>query len=255
MHGITVEERGAILIITLDRPKANAIDAQTSRAMYDAFSALSARDDLRVAIISAAGDRLFSAGWDLKAAAEGEAHDADHGPGGFAGLTELFERPKPVIAAVNGSAYGGGVELMMAADLVVASSQARFAFPESTLGILPDAGGLTRLPALLPRPLVLELLLTGRVFTAEEAHAWGMINRVVAPELVLSSAVELAQSICLAAPLSVSAILQGTRMSLGLSDSDAFAALRRDIPLVASMGLLHDRVTGWFTRPEWPAWS
>ncbi|MCG2621855.1 enoyl-CoA hydratase-related protein [Arthrobacter sp. I2-34] len=158
------------MVVTLDRPKANAIDAATSRALYDAFSML--RDDvsLRAAVLTGAGKRFFSAGWDLKSAEADEASGADHGPGGFAGLTELFGLGKPVIAAVNGAAYGGGVELMLAAHLAVAAETAVFAVPEARLGVLPDAGGLLRLPARLPRPVALELLLTGRTFSALEAQ-------------------------------------------------------------------------------------
>jgi len=121
--GVTTERRDEVLVITIDRPKANAISASTSHALYRAFSRLDFEDDVRAGVLTAAGDRFFCAGWDLKAAAQGEAHDADHGPGGFAGITKLFEFRKPIIAAVNGSAYGGGVELMLAAHLVVAASR------------------------------------------------------------------------------------------------------------------------------------
>ena len=108
--------------------------------------------ELRVAILTGAGDRFFSAGWDLKAAAAGEGVDADHGPGGFAGITEFLDIGKPVIAAVNGLALGGGFELVLAADMVVAADHAEFALTEVTLGLVPDAGGMLRLPARMPRP-------------------------------------------------------------------------------------------------------
>ncbi|HEX9066295.1 MAG TPA: enoyl-CoA hydratase-related protein, partial [Streptosporangiaceae bacterium] len=131
---VRAEVHGDVLVITLDRPPANAVDVTTSRALYEAFARLESDAGLRAGIITGSGDRIFCAGWDLKAAAAGEAVDADHGPGGFAGLTELHGRAKPVIAAVNGLAAGGGFELVLAADLVVAAEHARFSLPEATLG-------------------------------------------------------------------------------------------------------------------------
>ena len=128
MSAVTLERRAAVLIITLDRPKANAIDVATSLDLYAAFKTLNDDPALRVVIITGTG-RFFSAGWDLGAANDGEAVDADHGPGGFAGLTEYFSLTKPVIAAVNGLAVGGGCELALAADLIVASNAARFWLP------------------------------------------------------------------------------------------------------------------------------
>lgn len=240
---VHVQVDGPILIVTLDRPKANAINAATSKALHDAVSLLRTDDSLRVGIVTAAGDRFFSAGWDLKSAHDGEAHDADHGPGGFAGITELFDVGKPIIAAVSGSAYGGGVELMLAADLIVAAETAVFAFPEAKLGILPDAGGVIRLPAIVPRPLAVELLLTGRTFTATEAMTWGMINHVVPTGQVLQVAKELAAAICAAAPLAVSAILDIINRTAALDTRTAFN-VSRQLPAVVRVSGSGDSVEG-----------
>ena len=143
-------------------------------------------------IITGTG-RFFSAGWDLGAANDGETVDADHGPGGFAGLTEYFSLTKPVIAAVNGLAVGGGFELALAADLIIASTAARFWLPEAQLGMLPDSGGLLRLPKAIPARLAREMILTGRRLEADEALALNLVNRVVEPEGLLASAMELAK--------------------------------------------------------------
>lgn len=187
-ESLHLTRNGSILEITLDRPKANAIDAKTSFEMGEVF--LNFRDDpqLRVAIITGAGEKFFSAGWDLKAAAEGEAPDADFGPGGFAGLTEIFNLDKPVIAAVNGYAFGGGFELALAADFIVCADNASFALPEAKLGIVPDSGGVLRLPKILPPAIVNEMVMTGRRMGAEEALRWGVVNRVVSQAELMDNA-------------------------------------------------------------------
>ena len=229
---MAVEARaaGPVLVITLDRPKANAIDVRTSRALYAAFDRLRTEPGLRVAILTAAGERFFSAGWDLKAAAAGEGADADHGPGGFAGLTEFFDIGKPVIAAVNGLALGGGFELVLAADLVVAAEHAEFALTEVTLGLVPDAGGLLRLPARLPRPIAAECLLTGRRIGAAEAARWGLVNRVVPAGRLMEAALELAHAICAAAPLSVAAALEIMRETEGTDVAEGYRIMRGGLP-------------------------
>jgi len=256
-NDVRIEIDGPVLIVTLDRPKANAIDAPTSRALYNAFAELRSDDSLRVAVLTAAGDRFFSAGWDLKAAHAGEPPDADHGPGGFAGITELFGLTKPIIAAVNGSAYGGGVEMMLAADLVVAAESAKFSFPEARIGVLPDAGGVVRLSSLLPRPLATELLLTGRPFTAADAHQWGLVNRVVPAARVLETAKELARQICESAPLSVTATLDIIEATQGLRDQDAFEVMRHGLPTVARVPASKDAEEGAraFIEKRAPQWQ
>ena len=254
---VRVERDGEILVVTLDRPQANAVDAPTSRLLYDAFAQLRDEPALRVGIITGAGDRFFSAGWDLKSAAAGEAPDADYGPGGFAGITELFDVGKPVIAAVNGSAYGGGVELWLAADLVVAADSAVFAFTETRLGLVPDAGGMVRLPNSLPRALALELFLTGRRFTAEDALGWGIVNRVVPQEQVLTEAKDLARTICESAPLSVRAVLEVVDAAYGRNAKDGYAVMRSGLPTYAQVATSDDAKEGAraFVEKRAPTWS
>lgn len=256
--GVTSRTTDSVLLVTLDRPKANAIDAATSIALHEAFVELEERDDLRVGIITGSGERFFCAGWDLKAASGGEAHEADHGAGGFAGLTKFFDLTKPVIAAVNGAAYGGGVELMLACHLAVASEDAVFGFPEAGLGILPDAGGLTRLPAALPKAVSLELLLTGRQFTAREAWNWGLVNRVVPGNDVLDEAFALAKAICRAAPLAASAILESVSRTRGLPEQEAFGVMVGELaPTIRAVALSQDAAEGVaaFGARRAPHWS
>lgn len=246
-----------ILVITLDRPKANAIDRATSFEIYQAIVKLEEDPSLRVGIITGSGDRFFSAGWDLKAAAEGEAADADFGPGGFAGVTEFFDRTKPLIAAVNGLALGGGFELALACDLIIAAEHAEFGLPEAKLGLVADSGGMLRLPRLVPRPIALELLLTGRRLSATEAAALGVVNQVVSASDLMDAATALARTISISAPLSVAAVLEVVRATEGLGIAEGFAAMRsgklKYYPKVASS---EDAVLGVAsfadkTTPEW----
>jgi crotonobetainyl-CoA hydratase len=222
---VKVQASEGILVITLDRPKANAIDVTTSKALYSAFKRLQDDASLRVAIITGKG-RFFSAGWDLHAATKGEAIDADHGLGGFAGLTEYFDLEKPVIAAINGLAMGGGFELALAADLIVAAETAEFALPEVTLGLLADSGGVLRLPRRLPRAVATELLLTGRRMSAAEGARWGLINQVVPDEQVLMVATTLARKIVAAAPLAVAALKQVLRETEAQSVQESYRTMR-----------------------------
>ena len=187
----------------------------------------------------------------------GEAPDADYGPGGFAGITELFDVGKPIIAAVNGSAYGGGVELWLAADLVVAADSAVFAFTETRLGLVPDAGGMVRLPNSLPRALALELFLTGRRFTADDAFGWGIVNRVVPQEQVLAEAKDLARTICESAPLSVTAVLEVVDAAYGRNAKDGYTVMRSGLPTYAQVATSDDAKEGAraFVEKRAPTWS
>jgi crotonobetainyl-CoA hydratase len=213
---------------------------------------------LRAAILTGAGERFFSAGWDLKAAAAGEGIEADHGPGGFAGLTEFFDLGKPVIAAVNGLALGGGFELVLAADLVVAAEHAEFALTEVTLGLVPDAGGLLRLASRLPRPIAVEWLLTGRRIGAAEAARWGVVNRVVPLDGLMPAAFELAGAISAAAPLSVAATLEIMRETEGSAVAEGYRIMRGDgLPAYRAMLSSDDAQEGMraFAERRPPRWT
>ena len=216
---------GAVLEVTLDRPKANAIDAATSKLMGETFAAF--RDDpaLRVAIITGGGERFFCAGWDLKAAAEGEAVDSDFGVGGFGGLQELPGLNKPVIAAVNGMAVGGGFELALSADLILAAEGASFALPEIKAGTLADAATI-KLPRRMPHHVAMDLLLTGRWMDAEEAARWGLVNEILPADRLLERARELAGLLAEGPPLVFAAIKEVMRRSESLGVQDSFDLLR-----------------------------
>lgn len=218
---IRTERRGAVLEVTIDRPKANAIDAPTSRIMGEVFAGF--RDDpaLRVAILTGAGEKFFCPGWDLKAAAAGETPDADYGVGGFGGLQELKGLNKPVIAAVNGIAFGGGFEIALSADLIVAAAHATFALPEIRSGTLADAATI-KLPRRMPYHIAMELLFTGRVMDAEEARHWGLVNEIVPADRLMARARALAELLASGPPLVFAAIKETIRETAHLSIQQAF---------------------------------
>ncbi len=201
---------GAILEVTLDRPKANAIDLATSRLMGETFKAF--RDDpaLRVAIVATAGDKFFCAGWDLKAAAGGDAVDGNYGAGGFGGVQELRGLDKPVIAAVSGMAVGGGFELALSADLIYAADHSTFALPEIKAGTLADAATV-KLPKRMPYHVAMDLLFTGRWMDAAEAHRWGLVNEILPKDKLMERVWEVARLLAGGPPLVFAAIKEVAR--------------------------------------------
>ena len=215
-----VTRRGAVLEVVLDRPKANAIDLETSRQMGEVFTEFRDDDDLRVAIITGAGDKFFCPGWDLKAAAGGDAVDGDYGKGGFGGLQELRDLNKPVIAAVNGIACGGGLELALSADIILAADHATFALPEIRSGTVADAASI-KLPKRIPYHIAMEMLLTGRWFDAEEAARWGLVNRIVPAATLMEEAHKLAAQLADGPPLVFAAIKEIVREAEDMKFQDA----------------------------------
>ncbi|MER7201212.1 enoyl-CoA hydratase [Streptomyces sp. CB01635] len=248
---VHTEERDGVFVITIDRPKArNAVDGATARALADAFDQLDARDDLMVGVLTGAGG-TFSAGMDLKAFAKG---DTPVIPGrGFAGLTRTQLRT-PLIAAVEGWALGGGTEMALACDLIVAAQDATFGLSEVTFGLVPPEGGIVRLPERIPRNIAVEILLTGDPLPAERAHQLGLVNHLTPPGETLTKAVEVAHRIARNAPLSIAAVKRAVNERTAYGDQDAF---RQQDQLVAPVLASHDAQEGAhaFAEKRPPHWE
>ena len=217
---IKTRRDGAVLEVTLDRPKANAIDLATSREMGLTFQGFRDDPDLRVAIMRTAGEEFFSAGWDLKAAANGDAVDGDYGVGGFGGLQELRDLNKPVIACVNGMAVGGGFELTLSCDLIYASVHSSFALPEIKAGTLADAATV-KLPKRIPFHVAMDLLFTGRWMDAAEAQRWGLVNEVLPAEKLEDRVWEIARLLAGGPPLVFASIKEVAREAENMGFQEA----------------------------------
>jgi enoyl-CoA hydratase/carnithine racemase len=232
MSEIERERRGHVEILTINRPEArNAINAAVTAAMTATLDELEADDACWVVVLTGSGDKAFSAGMDLKAFAAGEAAGIMSGPGGFGGIAER-KFPKPLIAAVNGSALAGGCEIMLSCDLVVAADHATFGIPEVKRGLLAGAGGLFRLPARLPLSVAMELALTGEPIDAPRALALGLVNRVVPGDRLMDEALALADTIAENAPLAVRWSKKIMTEAVGRSDEDGWALTRDGVKVV-----------------------
>ncbi|WP_317155203.1 crotonase/enoyl-CoA hydratase family protein [[Mycobacterium] appelbergii] len=214
--GALVERKGNVMIVTINRPEArNAINASVSTGLGDALQAAQDDPEVRVVVITGAGDKSFCAGADLKAISRGEnIFHPEHPEWGFAGFVSHFI-DKPIIAAVNGTALGGGTELALASDLVVAEENAKFGLPEVKRGLIAGAGGVFRIADQLPRKVALELLFTGEPMASSDALGWGLINQVVPDGTVVDAALKLAERITGNAPLAVQA---SKRVAYGADD-------------------------------------
>ncbi len=254
---IETRRDGGILLVTLNRPPANAIDYATSRAMGEVFQAFRDDPDLRVAIVTGAGEKFFSAGWDLKAAAAGDPVDGWYGVGGFGGIQELRDLNKPVLAAVNGMAVGGGFELALSADLILAAEHARFALPEIRAGTLADAA-TAKLPKRMPYHVAMDLLMTGRWMDAAEAHGWGLVNEVLPAGRLLDRAFEIGRQLASGPPLVFAAIKEVARAA----EAGDFQAImnriaRRQFPTVDVLYGSEDQKEGAraFAEKRDPTWK
>jgi len=231
---IVIVENGPVFEITINRPKVNAIDTPTSRKMGEAFIRFRDNPQFKVCIITGAGEKIFSAGWDLKSLDSGDTQldnwweNEDPNLGGFAGITEIWNLDKPVIAALNGLTIGGGFEIALACDLIIAAEHVEFALPELPLGIIPDAGAMQRLPRRLPYNIALEMLYLGRRMPASEAAGYGLVNKVVPAQELMSAAREWADQLALVAPLALQSIKEVLRAIDGESIQAAFSKMRSD---------------------------
>ncbi|MGZ3144106.1 crotonase/enoyl-CoA hydratase family protein [Lentzea chajnantorensis] len=241
---VRTERIGSVLLITLDRPQArNAVNAAVAGGLTAALDELETTPELRAGVLTGAGG-TFSAGMDLKAALKGESPSV---PGrGFGGLTEA-ELTKPLVAAVEGVALGGGFELALACDLIVAAEDARFALPEVKRGLIAAGGGVVRLTDRIPHHLALELLLTGEPIDGRRAGELGLANRVVAPGEAAAVAVQLAEQIARNAPLALAAVKTVVR------SADRWTAQREEIAKLMSTADVREGMTAFAERraPQW----
>ena len=257
MSPIKTYVEDGILHVTLDRPKANAIDLATSKIMGETFAAFRDDPSLRVAIITGAGDKFFCPGWDLKAAADGDAVDGDYGIGGFGGLQELRDLNKPVIAAVNGICCGGGLEWALSADIILAADHASFALPEIRSGTVADAASI-KVPKRIPYHIAMEMLLTGRWLDAEEANRWGFVNEIVPADKLNSRAWEIAELLASGPPLVMAAIKEVVRDAENSKFQDSLNRITsRELPTVDTLYGSEDMHEGFraFTEKRDPVWK
>jgi len=252
---VSTERDGAILWVTIDRPEVlNALDPEAHRGLAAAFDAFAADASLRVAVITGRGDKAFCVGSDLKARAATNADD--HPDTGFAGLTHRFDLAKPVIAAVNGLAIGGGVEIVAAADLAIAADHAAFALPEPRVGLAAlGGGGLQRLARHLPLKYAMDLVLTGRRIDAAEAQRIGLVNSVVPAGELRAKVRATAEQIIAGAPLAIAASKQVMLQSL--AHADLADALRAHYPAAERMLASEDAREGQraFVERRPPSWQ
>lgn len=254
---IKTNRNGAVLTVTLDRPKANAIDLATSRVMGEVFRDFRDDPELRVAIVTGAGDKFFCPGWDLKAAADGDAVDGDYGVGGFGGLQELPQMNKPVIAAVNGICCGGGLELALSADIILAAEHAQFALPEIRSGTVADAASI-KLPKRIPYHIAMEMLLTGRWIDASEAARWGMINHIYPAQDLMDEAVKMAELLASGPPLVYAAIKEIVREAEDMKFQDALNKITKSqFQTVETLYRSEDQMEGAraFAEKRDPVWK
>ncbi len=257
-HGpIKTSTTNHILEVKLDRPKANAIDLKTSRILGEIFTNFRDDTNLRVAIITGEGEKFFCPGWDLKAAADGDAVDGDYGVGGFGGLQELRGLNKPIIAAVNGICCGGGLEWALSADIILAAEHATFALPEIRSGTVADAASI-KLPKRIPYHIAMDMLLTGRWLDAEEAAKWGLINYIHPAQNLMDEAHKLAELLASGPPLVYAAIKEVVREAENMKFQEALNKITKSqFESVEKLYRSEDQIEGAraFSEKREPKWK
>jgi len=256
----TVETDGHLFTVTINRPDVmNALHPMANQELSDAFDEFAANPQLWVAIITGAGDKAFSAGNDLKYHAELRAKTGGRPqspPKGFGGLTNRHDLDKPVIAAVNGVAMGGGFEIALACDIIIASEQARFALPEPRVGLAAGAGGMQRLSRQIPLKKAMGMLLTGRHVAAQEGYELGFVTAVVPHVRLMEEARRWAGQILECSPMSIRATKQGVMRSLDVPALEA-AMRNQDYPAYVALTQSEDAIEGprAFAEKRKPEWK
>ena len=250
----SAEREGHVLVVTIKRPeRMNALHSPAHYELSTIFDEFENDPDLWVAILTGEGDRAFSAGNDLRWQAEGGTRDRPET--GFGGITTRFNRSKPLIAAVNGVAMGGGFELALASDIIIASENARFALPEPRVGLAALAGGLHRLPRMIPMKQAMGMILTGRHVPAEEAKSLGIVTEVAPPGKSVDAARRWAGEILQCSPLSIRASLQAVMQ--GLNHASVEDAMNAEYPAIDRMRDSEDYIEGpkAFSEKRPPQWK
>ncbi len=255
-----VDIQDHLMIVTINRPDVmNACHPPASQELGKVFDEFEENPDLWVAIITGAGDRAFSAGNDLKYHAEMRAKTGkrpDHGPSGFGGITKRYDMVKPVIAAVNGVAMGGGFEIALACDIIIASDKARFALPEPRVGLTAGAGGMQRLPRSIPLKQAMGMMLTGRHVPADEGYQLGFVTAVVPHDKLMDEAKRWAGMILECSPMSIRATKQVAMRAL---DTPALETASKNERYPAQIALMNseDTVEGpkAFAEKRKPDWK
>ncbi|MBX9589278.1 MAG: enoyl-CoA hydratase/isomerase family protein [Hyphomonadaceae bacterium] len=255
-----VETDGNLFIVTINRPEVyNALHPMANQELSDAFDAFAANSELWVAIITGAGDKAFSAGNDLKYHAEFRAKTGQRPqspPKGFGGLTNRHDLDKPVIAAVNGVAMGGGFEIALACDIIIASDQAKFALPEPRVGLAAAAGGMQRLSRQVPLKKAMGMMLTGRHVSAQEGYELGFVTAVVSHSKVMDEARRWAGQILECSPMSIRATKQVVMRSLDVPGLE-LATRNLHYPAFGAMVQSEDTIEGpkAFAEKRKPNWK
>src|ERR1700688_4785423 len=252
---IKYEKRGHLAYITLTRPEVmNALHPPCHLEMDQVWDDFAGDREMWVAILTGAGERAFSAGNDLKWTAEHRGERPQMSKGGFAGITSRFDLTKPIIAAVNGFALGGGFEIALACDIIIAADHARFGLPEPRVGLMAGAGGVHRLPRQIPLKIAMGMMLTGKHITAQEAAKWGIANEVVPLKDLIPTAERWAREIMECSPISIQASKQAAMDGLGLSMEDANA---KRFPLSEKLWHSKDAIEGplAFSQKRKPNWT